>query len=155
MTKNQKAFLDLIAWSEGTTRVQGSDDGYNVLVGGKLFEGYTDHPRIKVDLPKLHIYSTAAGRYQILRNIFDAYKKQLGLPDFGHDSQDRIALQLIEECKALDDIDQGNIARAISKCASRWASFPGNNYGQYIHKIGVLLAKYKEFVSSELKITGK
>jgi muramidase (phage lysozyme) len=52
-----------------------------VIVGGQLFSGYRDHPRVLVDLPKLKIQSTAAGRYQLLRRYYDAYRKSLGLKD--------------------------------------------------------------------------
>ncbi len=141
---NVLAFLDLIAWSEGTDngRQPTKDRGYDVVVGGGLFSGYADHPRRLVPLPKLGIKSTAAGRYQILSRYYDHYKRTLGLPDFSPESQDRIALQLIRECRALDDIKSGRIAEAIHKCRSRWASLPGANYGQHEHKVDQLIAAY-------------
>ena len=40
---NVLRFLDLIAFSEGTSTVKGSDDGYSVLYGGGLFQGYADY----------------------------------------------------------------------------------------------------------------
>ena len=142
MNANRKAFLDMIAWSEiGPALLARSDNGYNVLVGGKLFEGYTDHPRVKV-LVRPGLWSTAAGRYQILARFFDAYREQLALPDFGRDSQDAIAMQMIKECKALADIDEGRIESAIKKCRSRWASFPGAGYNQPENKITKLLDAY-------------
>src|SRR5271155_5299338 len=105
LTPNREAFLSTIAWSEGTSRVAGSDNGYNVLVGGTLFTSYADHPRVSVFLPKLNIYSTAAGRYQLLERYFDSYKALLDLPDFSPASQDAIALQQIDECEVLPAID--------------------------------------------------
>ena len=51
--------------------------GYDVLVGGQMYTGYADHPRVLVDLPRLGIQSTAAGRYQLLRRYFDASGKLL------------------------------------------------------------------------------
>ena len=143
ISKNMKAFLSMISHSEGTDRY-GKENGYNVVVGGTLFTGYKDHPRIVVDLPKLGIKSSAAGRYQILARYYDVYKKQLKLPDFSPDSQDKIAIQLIKECKAVDDIERGNIKSAIVKCKSRWASLPGAGYGQYEHTESVLLAAYSK-----------
>lgn len=136
MNPNLRAFLQMIAVSELTARLLAiSDNGYNVLVGStpdhpRLFSSYADHPRQLVDLPRLGVKSTAAGRYQILARYFDAYKKQLGLRDFSPASQDAIAVQMIRECKALDDIDAGRLAEAINKCRSRWASLPGAGYGQ-------------------------
>ena len=68
---NVCAFLDLIAWSEGTDngRQPTKDRGYDVVVGGGLFDSYDDHPRRLISLPALGIKSTAAGRYQILSRI--------------------------------------------------------------------------------------
>ncbi|HBZ99787.1 MAG TPA: lysozyme [Pseudomonas sp.] len=143
---NVLAFLDLVAWSEGTDngRQPTRDQGYDVVVGGSLFDSYADHPRRLIDLPKLGIKSTAAGRYQILSRFYDHYRKALGLPDFSPEPQDRIALQLISECRALEDIKAGRIAEAIYKCRSRWASLPGAGYGQHEHAIGPLLAAYSK-----------
>jgi muramidase (phage lysozyme) len=142
---NLVAFLDTIAYSEGTDKPgqPTKDRGYDVLVGGGLFTGYADHPRKLIDLPRLGIKSTAAGRYQILARYYDVYKTQLGLPDFSPASQDKIAVQLIRECKALDDIDTGRIADALRKCRSRWASLPGAGYGQHEHKVDTLIAVFK------------
>lgn len=144
MTPNQKAFLDMVAFSEiGKKLLTVSDDGYDVLVGSTwqkplLFNDYIDHPRV---LNK-QLKSTAAGRYQILTRIYDFYKKLLDLPDFSPDSQDAIALHLIKECDALKDIESGDIKSAIEKCRSRWASFPKAGYGQHENKTENLLAAY-------------
>ena len=142
---NVGAFLDMLAYSEGTDNSQQSTNnhGYDVLVGGGLFSGYADHPRKLVDLPRLGIKSTAAGRYQLLSRYYGAYKKQLGLPDFSPASQDQIAIQQIKERKALQDIKDGRIPIAIMKCSNIWASLPGAGYGQHEHKLETLLAAYK------------
>lgn len=149
MNTNRIAFLTLIAHSEiGDALIAKSDNGYNVLVGSmpsnpSLFTSYADHPRKSV-LIRPGLWSTAAGRYQILARYFDVYKTQLRLPDFGRTSQDAIAIQMIGECHALDDIDAGNIESAVTKCRSRWASFPGSNYpGQHMNGMDQLIAAYK------------
>ena len=142
---NVLAFLDLIAWAEGTDngRQPTNDDGYDVVVGGGLFHSYDDHPRQLIDLPSLGIKSTAAGRYQILSRYWDHYRASLALAGgFTPENQDRIALQLIRECRALDDIKAGRIEQAIHKCRSRWASLPGAGYGQHEQQVGSLLAAY-------------
>lgn len=138
---NVAAFLDMIAVSEGT--FEKGDDGYNVIVGGGLFDSYSDHPRKSIWLSKLGINSTAAGRYQLLSRYFDVYKKQLNLMDFSPESQDAIALQQIKERKAFDDIVAGNISTAIKKVCNIWASLPGAGYGQYENKIEKLQLAYK------------
>lgn len=137
---NLTAFLDTIARSEGTASI--GDRGYNCLVGSTptqplLFGSYRDHPRTKIQL-RPDLISTAAGRYQILARYFDAYKAQLRLPDFSPSSQDSIAVQLIRECKALDDVNDGRFDQAIAKCASRWASLPGAGYGQHENQLAAL-----------------
>jgi muramidase (phage lysozyme) len=139
---NRDAFLTMLAASEGT-KGKCNDDGYSCIVGGSCAGSYDDHPRILVDLGH-GLKSTAAGRYQVLERYFDAYKAQLGLPDFSPASQDAIALQQIKERNALDDIDAGNLASAVTKCSNIWASLPGNNYGQHVQTIAFLTAAYTD-----------
>lgn len=143
--KQRKAFLDMLAWSEGTDKKgqPTNNRGYDVIVGGSLFTDYSDHPRKLVTLnPKLK--STAAGRYQLLSRWWDAYRKQLGLKDFSPVSQDAVALQQIKERRALELIDSGDIRQAIDRCSNIWASLPGAGYGQFEHKADNLIAKFKE-----------
>ena len=130
---NLDAFLTMIAVSEGTENI--GDHGYNCLVGSTvahpvLFDSYADHPRIKVQL-RPHLVSTAAGRYQILERYYDAYRAILGLKDFSPESQDEIAEQMIRERGAFADVAAGRFDAAVAKCASLWASLPGNHYGQH------------------------
>lgn len=141
----RKAFLDMLAWSEGTDKPgqPTKNHGYDVIVGGELFSDYSDHPRKLVTLnPKLK--STAAGRYQLLSRWWDAYRKRLGLKDFSPASQDAVALQQIKERRALELIDAGDIRQAIDRCSNIWASLPGAGYGQFEHKADNLIAKFKE-----------
>lgn len=152
--KNRTAFLDMLAFSEGTFGI--GDDGYDVLFGAtakapKLFVGYDDHPRHKTYEKNDEFirngkkdFTTAAGRYQITMTNFDAYKKRLGLTDFSPYAQDRIALQLIAERRAIPDIDAGLFSSAIKKCAPVWASLPGAGYGQPEQKLEKLLAFAKK-----------
>jgi muramidase (phage lysozyme) len=140
MSPNLQAFLDMIAVSEGTAGK--GDDGYNVIVGGALFESYDDHPRKLVWL-RPGLASTAAGRYQLLKRYYDAYKKQLNLPNFSPLSQDLIAIQQIKERGALQDIEKGYISVAIDKVKNIWASLPGAGYGQHENKLDKLIAAYK------------
>jgi muramidase (phage lysozyme) len=151
VTKNQKAFLDMIAWAEGTSAI-GSDDGYDVIVTSTpehpiLFTDYSTHPRREMDVKdaqgNLICRSDAAGRYQLMGRYFEPYKSQLGLADFSPASQDAIAIQQIKECHALDDIEASRIDDAIRKCAHIWASFPGANYkGQHGRDMGRMLATF-------------
>jgi muramidase (phage lysozyme) len=142
MTKNETAFLKTIGFSEiGRDLLAHSDDGYNVLLGGTLFASYADHPRKNITINGLT--STAAGKYQILERYYDYYRAELNLPDFSPHSQDLIALQLIKECHASDDVKEGNFEKAILKCNSRWASLPESHYGQHTNTMNYLKAYYE------------
>ena len=116
--------------------------GYDVIVGGRLFTDYSDHPRKLVTLnPKLK--STGAGHTDLLSRWWDAYRKQLGLKDFSPKSQDAVALQQIKERGALPRFDRGDIRQAIDRC-SNIDSLPGAGCGQFEHKADSLIAKFKE-----------
>jgi len=144
ISANLKAFLDMIASSEiGPDLLAVSDNGYNVLVGSTpskplLFTSYADHPRVYNKAMK----STAAGRYQLLKRYYDAYKKQLNLPDFSPASQDAIAIQQIRERNAIPDIEAGMFDQAVLRCKNIWASFPGAGYGQHENNIERLREAY-------------
>ena len=100
INNQRKAFLDMLAWSEGTDNADVRKPEIMVATSeGELFTDYSDHPRKLVTLnPKLK--STGAGRYQLLLRQ-DAYRKQFGLKDFSPKSQDAVALQQIKERGAL------------------------------------------------------
>ncbi|WP_342237195.1 glycoside hydrolase family 24 protein [Inquilinus sp. OTU3971] len=141
-SSNLAAFLDTLAYSEGTSTIAGSDDGYNVIVGGELLKSYLAHPRKLVWLPRYQIKSSAAGRYQFLARTWDDLAKRLRLPDFTPESQDLAAVELIRGRRALDVIKGGRIAEAIDRCRNIWASLPGAGYGQREHKLEALLGVY-------------
>ena len=144
---NLTAWLSMTALSEGT--FSEGDHGYNVLVGGTLFNSYADHPRVLVTLKdkqgNVTGKSTGAGRYQILEHNFDVYKVQLQLPDFGPLSQDKIAIQMLKETRALPLIEAGRITDALNAARSRWASFPEAGYGQHENLAPRLIQAYNRF----------
>lgn len=154
MTPNQKAFLDMTAWSEGTsTNPLTANDGYDVIVTGvngpEVFTDYSDHPfnkgRPSKKVNNSGLYSSASGRYQIMKQFWPHYKALLHLPDFSPHSQDLYALQQVRERKALDLLEAGKIEEVIKRCSNIWASFTGAGYGQHEHKMEDLVAKYKQF----------
>lgn len=148
------AFLSLIAWSEFTSANPATnDDGYDIIVSGEnganTFTDYSDHPFANGRPPIVvdaHLSSTASGRYQQMLHDWRYYKIHLDLPDFGHDSQDRMAIQHISECNAIHLIEAGDIAGAIKACSRIWASFPGNDYGQGGHSLSDLVAEYHKLL---------
>lgn len=141
---NVVAFLDMIAWSEGTDnpRQKSMNNGYDVIVGGSIFTDYRDHPRRLIQLND-KLKSTAAGRYQLLSRYWDVYRVQLKLTKFGPEEQDLVAIQQIKEQKAFKLIQQGKIQEAIACCSNIWASLPGAGYGQHEQKMSTLITIYK------------
>ena len=123
INNQRKAFLDMLAWSEGTDngRQKTRNHGYDVIVGGgncyPLITPITLRKLVTLN-PKLK--STGAGRYQLLSRWWDAYRKQLGLKDFSPKSRDAVALQQIKERGALPMIDRGDIRQAIDRCSNIW-----------------------------------
>ena len=73
---------------------------------------------------------------------WEHYRKQLGLKDFGPESQDLWALQLIRERGALPLIDAGKFDEAVSRVRNLWASLPGAGYNQPEHSISKLQLAY-------------
>lgn len=147
MTNNMRAFLDMLAWSEGTSTSKFTkNNGYDVIVGGldspNIFTDYSDHPGVLVTVNKKGLKSTAAGRYQLLLRYWKAYKTQLNLKDFSPASQDLVAIQQIQERRAIPMIERGQIEQAIFACSNIWASLPGNDYGQFAHPVETLVEQY-------------
>ncbi|OHV12134.1 glycoside hydrolase family 104 protein [Kushneria phosphatilytica] len=146
---NLCAMIDAIAVSEGTASI-GSDDGYNVLVGGETFSGYSEHPDRVIDLPSLGIHSSAAGRYQFLADTWDWAEKSISLDDFRPINQDRAALFLIDYRGATEAVKRGDIRKAIEQCRKEWASLPGAGYGQHENSAEHVIQAYMD-AGGELK----
>jgi len=133
---NVQAFLRVIRRGEGTS----DQAGYSRLFGGKQFEGFAGHPRIKVTAGGYT--STAAGAYQILAGTWDETRRVMGLTSFDPPSQDFAAVGLIAKRGALDDIKAGRFEMAVRKCAPEWASLPYSPYGQPVISMGVAYSTY-------------
>ena len=145
INNQRKAFLDMLAWSEGTDdgRQKTRNHGYDVIVGGELFTDYSDHPR-KLVAP---LGKTQINRRRTLPASFPLVGclPQAAWPErLLSKSQDAVALQQIKERGALPMIDRGDIRQAIDRCSNIWASLPGAGYGQFEHKADSLIAKFKE-----------
>ena len=152
MNANRKAFLDMLAVSEGTSTSPATlNNGYDVIVTGvdgvpEVFTDYSDHPfnngRPSKVINSHGLTSNASGRYQFMLRDWHHYRDQLKLPDFSPDSQDLWALQLIRERSALPLIDLGEFAAAVARVSNLWASLPGAGYGQRENQLARLEAAY-------------
>jgi muramidase (phage lysozyme) len=147
MDSNLQAFLTTIAVSEGTYN-QGRRNGYDILVGStpsrvRRFNDFDRHPNCTMQVTD-EIWSSAAGRYQIIYPTWVGLQKRLNLPDFSPASQDRAAIELITDAAALELVQKGDLRTAIEKCAKIWASFPGAGYGQRENTPAYLIAAYRK-----------
>jgi len=157
--KRVDAFLDLIAWSEGTsihplTRC----NGYDVVVTGEqgpeVFTDFTCHPFalgrppvvVRTGPPELR--STAAGRYQIIYPTWADLCMRFHIGTFSPQNQDRAAMALLVDCHALEHIYKGDLDAAFAAASMEWASFPGNLYGQGGHDAETLLDNYNRFLTN-------
>jgi muramidase (phage lysozyme) len=140
-----KAFLDTIATAEGTA----SPDGYHTQYTGTKFASFTDHPR-EMRCGRRYgkkLCSDAAGRYQFLSTTWDRFAKKFSITDFSPQNQDFVAVELIREKGALEDIEAGRLEPAIRKLAYIWPSF--RRFGgsvdsslpklekMYLHNLGI------------------
>ena len=144
INNQRKAFLDMLAWSEGTDngRQKTRNHGYDVIVGGELFTDYSDHPSQTCHAkPKTQINRRrtlpASSRW------WDAYRKQFGLKDFSPKSQDAVALQQIKERGALPMIDRGDIRQAIDRCSTSGLHCRALVMVSFEHKADSLIAKFR------------
>lgn len=137
---NIKAFLDTIAWAEGTAGA----DGYRTEYTGATFTDYSTHPdRVQCAASNgRQLCSSAAGRYQFLKPTYDRMAQKLGLRDFSPRSQDMAAVELIREQEAIEDIKKGNIKSAFEKISPIWAHIEGAGYGQPEYPLEKLEAVY-------------
>ena len=146
INNQRKAFLDMLAWSEGTDngRQKTRNHGYDVIVGGELFTDYSDHPRKPVTLnPKP---KSGAGRYQLLSCWWMLNASSLAWKDFSPKSQDAVALQQIKERGAfLPMIDRGGYPSG-NRPLQQYLGFNCRALVMYCseHKADSLIAKFSK-----------
>lgn len=132
ISKQVKAFLDMISVPEGTS----GPNGYRICFTGTLCVpvDYHDHPRV-VNCSN-GLCSDAAGRYQFLSTTWDSVTHALGLRDFSPNNQDLGAVELIRWRAVLDRVEAGDVVGACqghggnTGVAWEWASLPPGRYGQ-------------------------
>lgn len=122
---NVQAFLKLIRYCEHRKE----DDGvYFIVYGGGRFIDTKQHPHIivydKGDKDKKHPH-TPAGAYQITFAAWSDAKKLGIVFDFSPAQQDKLAVWMIADKNALDDVKAGNLEVAYKKLKGRWSSLPG------------------------------
>lgn len=130
--ENAQRYLRMLQQAEGTYK-GANGDPYRVAFGGGTIDDLSQHPR------KLHNFTqtdgqrnktSAAGAYQFLGSTWDDVAGKLGLPDFGPQSQDLAALELMRRNGSLQDVLAGNFDKAVQKDGRTWASLPSSPYAQ-------------------------
>src|SRR5690606_8165187 len=125
---NVRRMLDVISQAEGTDKY-----GYNTAFGGGQLESLDDHPRRLYDFTQTDgkaNKTSAAGRYQFLQRTWDDVAGQLGLKDFGPESQDLGAIELLRRAGALEPAAMGDFQTALQRSGTTWASLPSSPYAQ-------------------------
>lgn len=124
---NVQKMLNLIANAEGVKH------GYNTLYGNERLDDLSQHPGIKKQFTQTDgkkNVTTAAGRYQFLKDTWDGVANQLGLKDFSPKNQDIAAVALLAQNGALPSVLKGDFKTAVQKSGSTWASLPSSPYAQ-------------------------
>jgi muramidase (phage lysozyme) len=119
---NVDNYLDFLNKAEGSPKS-------NTIVGGGKFDDYSKHPGV-VGVTTKEGPSTAAGKWQITKTTYDDIAPKIGVTDFSEESQKKIALKLIKDKGALEDIQKGDYQAANAKLGSVWASLPSSPYSQ-------------------------
>lgn len=125
---NVRAFLGMISDAEGT-----NSNGYATAFGGGRIPSLETHPNKAshiTDNAGHEVTTTAAGRYQVNKPTWDEFSRKVGVSDFSPQSQDLVALGIIRQEGALQDVLSGNFDAAVQKVGNRWASLPTSTADQ-------------------------
>ena len=145
INNQRKAFLDMLAWSEGTDngRQENQKSWLWRHCRRRAIYWLLRSPRKLVTLnPKLK--STAPNATSFFPVGGMLYRKQFGLKDFSPE------VRTLWHCSRLRSVALYlwlivvDIRQAIDRCSNIWASLPGAGYGQFEHKADSLIANSKE-----------
>jgi muramidase (phage lysozyme) len=150
--------LRVIRFAEGTER--GGPDSYRVMFGGGLAPDLKRHPDKVIKGGKYS--SAAAGAYQFMPSTWEAQAKALGLSDFGQQSQDLAAVNLMRNrlmpIGGLSVLEKEGFSPRVSAALSReWASLPTEKgvsyYGQPVKKLSDLQKVYNQPSNNQAQTT--
>jgi muramidase (phage lysozyme) len=123
---NVRRYLQMIQKSEGSK-------GYAYGFNNTKLENLDAHPgtshKFKETDGKQNTTS-AAGAYQFLGKTWNGLQGKLALPNFGPQSQDAAAVELLRESGALESVMNGEWSNALAKTGKIWASLPTSPYKQ-------------------------
>lgn len=125
---NTRKMLDLLSYTEGTMK-----NGYYTAFGGGRLQDLSDHPRYSMAFTQTdgkQNKTSAAGRYQFIKDTWDGVARQYGLRDFSPQNQDLGAVALLAQNGALPYVLKGDWGNAIARSGRTWASLPSSTYAQ-------------------------
>jgi muramidase (phage lysozyme) len=123
---NVRKYLSMIQKAEGS-------NGYAYGFNNVKLDNTDDHPGTAHKFKETDGKSnstTAAGAYQVLGKTWRGLKDKLALPNFGPQSQDAAAVELLRETGSLDAVLKGDWSTALAKTGKIWASLPTSPYKQ-------------------------
>jgi RHS repeat-associated protein len=118
---NRRSLLGLLRRAE--------DGAYNKRIGGDTFEG-NEHPggrKLYFRSLKKYVYVSPAGAYQITEPTYKGYKDKNIVNDFSPQSQDRIAIGIIDAYHAREEVEAADVAGASALLKEQWSSLPGGS----------------------------
>ena len=122
INNQRKAFLDMLAWSEGTDngRQKTRNHGYDVIVSWNCYwllrsPSQTCHAKPKTQINRRR---TLPASFPLVGCLPQAAWPERLLSE----KWDAVALQQIKERGALPMIDRGDIRQAVDRCSNIWAS---------------------------------
>lgn len=113
---NVKAFLRAIRAGESSQE----PEAYTMLVYGGNFDDFSTHPKVFKPIEGSHLFTSAAGAYQITYSTWKWLHLLAGVDDFTPHSQDKMAVAYLRKLGALTDIIAGRYDAAIEKCKGVW-----------------------------------
>ena len=157
-SNGMEALLRTIRFAEGTWRGGTTEEGYQVIYGGRLIsevlpgsDPFSDHPQFVV-VKQNALNSSAAGAYQFLGTTWNRVAGWYDIRDFSPTRQDQVARRLIRD--RLSDAEEANIDKgiltreALHQLAPEWAALPTHSgasyygYGQSVKSWDQLKAFY-------------
>ena len=143
VNRYQKALHDSLAFAEGTEN--DGKDGYNVLFTHRKFSSCARHPNTRICSGGL--CSTAAGRYQFLKNTWDSVARGIGARNFEPENQEKGAEYLIKTVRRANiptgrAMTAAEFSNAMSKLSYEWASLPPGRYGQPMKSMSTMRRDY-------------
>ena len=118
--RREQAFLALIRNAEFNQ--QERPDAYYTRIGNDHFTDLSKHPGPR---PANSHVSSASGAYQIVWDTYERLVAAGASTDFHEQSQDQLALRLIDERGALPLIWEGHLHGAYALLNRTWNSLPG------------------------------